>query len=67
MDMLQLCHQLRFRLETADEIRMVGELWLDHLDGHIPPDHRLVGLVDRPVAADPEQVIDAEVGDAGAG
>ena len=46
MQVFQLGDELGFRLEAADEIRLVGELGLDHLDRHFPFDDMLPGKVD---------------------
>ena len=46
MQVFQLGDELGLRLEAADEIRLVGELRLDHLDRHFPFDDMLPGTVD---------------------
>jgi len=51
MDMLQLGDQLRFGLEAADEVRLVGELWQDDLYGHIPVDEVLPGAINSAIGA----------------
>ena len=47
MRVLQPGHELRLSLEAADELRMVGVLRLDDLDGDLSTDRRLIRPMHR--------------------
>ena len=51
MQMLEIGDQLRFRLETADEVGLVGVLGQNDLDRHIPVNELLPGAVNSSVSA----------------
>ena len=54
--MLELGDQPRFGFETAHKDRSVGEFGADDLDSHLAPHRCLVGAVDDPEVAFPDQL-----------
>src|SRR5690349_12727500 len=57
MQVFQPRHKLRFRLEAANKIRTIGELWQNDLDRDIALDQRLVGTVNRAEASYTEEFV----------
>ena len=70
VQVLQLCYQLGFGFETADEIWAVGELGQDDLDRHFSVDEGLLGAVDGAMGAFTDafqQIVSFQAGFSGGG
>ena len=56
MEVLEASNELRLDLEAADELWVIRQLGLDHLDGHIALDRGLEGAINRPERAFAEAI-----------